>query len=247
MVVSNREKAAVKAYQHVQRDHQLDELVLENLEYAQQIIGNMLASLPSGIDTDNLVGAGVLGLIEAAGKFDRSRNIAFKTFAFPRIRGAVYDELRRNSPLPQKLMKQISQIREALETLTPPVDLRQVGQLTGMTEAEVEDALAAMKICAPQSWDEIGRVIPDTHASCDDDPASRVEHEELVSRMAELIHELPERQRIVLMMYHMDGMLLKEIGEVLGISESRTSRVLGEAELRLKQLVELETGERTRD
>ena len=246
MVVQNLGQVAANAYHQTQRDSQREQLVNDHLEYAKQVISSMLASLPTGVDTENLEGAALFGLIEAAGKFDQSRNIAFKTFAYPRIRGAVFDELRRNSPLPQKMLKQISQIREVIESMSPPIDLRRVGQLTGLSEVEVEQSLAAMKICAPQSWDEIGRVIPDTHPSTEEDPAVKVEREEMVSRMASLIQKLPERQRNVLMMYYMEEMRLKEIGEVLNISESRTSRVLAEAQVQLKALLDAEPEPRSR-
>jgi len=232
-------EVAARAYKKAGVDNQREQLVLDHMEYAQQVIGSMTPNLPAGVDIDNLQGAGLLGLIEAAGNYDSQRGVSFKTFAFQRIRGAVVDELRRNSPLPQKLLKQISQIREAIEKIEPPVLIEEISKLTGMDEDQVEECMAAMKVGAPQSWDEIGGFTSQHGIAHNDDPAIRAEHEETISRMADHIQQLPERERNVLIMYYMDNMLLKEIGIVLGISESRTSRVLTQAEFRLRQLMEV--------
>ena len=228
---------AARAYKDAQAGQQRDQLIMEHLEYAYQILGSMTPSLPAGVDKENLKAAGVLGLIEAAQNFDASRGVSFKTFAFRRIRGAVVDELRRNSPLPQKIMNQISQVRKAVETLPPPVTPESISETTGLSVEQVDECLVAMRVAMPQSWDEFSG-LADQHTTESLNPSTRMEKEEQISRLASCIEKLPERERHVIMMYHLDGLRLKEIGEVLGVSESRLSRILAKAEFRLRQYVE---------
>ncbi len=102
--------------------------------------------MPAAVDQENLEGAGLLGLVEAAQHFDPTRGVSFKTFAYRRIRGAILDELRRNTPLPQKILRQISQVRRICETLRSPVTPEMIQELTGMSEAEVERTLEAMRL-----------------------------------------------------------------------------------------------------
>ena len=108
------------AYRSCQDRQTRDELILENLGFVRSILLKTVADLPEHVDRQNLESAGVLGLVEAARKFDPTRGVEFKSFAYLRIRGAILDELRRNSPLPQRMMRLISQINEACEHLACP-------------------------------------------------------------------------------------------------------------------------------
>ncbi len=233
MVIRNIEGAA-KAYEAKQAASDREQLILDHIEYTQAVLSSITSNLPANVDKDNLNAAGLLGLTEAAHSFDESRGVNFKSFAFPRIRGAVIDELRRISPLPQKMMSRVKLVRDAIEWLTPPVTPEAIADATGLTVDEVEDAFAAMKVSMPQGWDEIGGFA----VTQVDGPDAQVEKKELVEQLADAIEQLPNRERMVLTMYYMESMLLKEIGVVLGISESRTSRVLASAEFRLKQKFE---------
>ncbi|MCA9215890.1 MAG: hypothetical protein KDB27_22645, partial [Planctomycetales bacterium] len=96
-------------------DQRLDSLVVEHLEYVRHILGRLTYNLPANIDIENLESAGILGLVEAAKHFDESRGVPFKGFAYSRIRGAILDELRRNCPLSQQMLRQIAVVRTAAE------------------------------------------------------------------------------------------------------------------------------------
>src|SRR5438045_1549313 len=95
---------SAQVYQQFSSQTQREELILGNLSLVRHILGRMTAKLPPRIDLDNLEAAGMLGLVEAANRFEPDRGVSFKTFAYTRIRGAIYDELRRNSPFPQDLL-----------------------------------------------------------------------------------------------------------------------------------------------
>ena len=231
-------KSIAEMYQANQTDQNREQLILDNMQFAQKVLGSMTPHLPNGVERDDLYSAALLGLTEAAHNYDETRGVSFRTFAYPRIRGAIVDQLRKNSQLPQKILKNIRLIRDAMEGLEPPATPELLSEKTGLSEDLVEEALCAMKVCSPESWDEIGgfcyRAI--------ENPAARVENNEILEEMTECIQLLPSRERAVLVMYHLESMLLKEIGEVFEISESRASRVLTRAELRLRQMMEARIG-----
>lgn len=237
MVVTNSE-SVTRVYQSRQDDAFRQQLILDHIEYAHQVMHSLLLHIPPGVDQENLISAGMLGLTEAANNFDSSKGVNFKSFAFLRIRGAVVDEIRRNSPLPQKLLGQISEMRSVIERLDPPVTPEMISRELGCSVEKVEECLAATRVCSPKSWDEVGGFASYAIARDDENPANHAEKQELVKVLADCLEELPERDRAVIIMYHLEQMLLKEIGEVLGLSESRTSRVLARAEFTLRQMIE---------
>src|SRR5262245_16577406 len=102
---------SAQVYQQFSAQAQREELILAHLSLVRHILGRLTAKLPPRVDLDNLEAAGILGLVEAANRFEPERGVAFKTFAYTRIRGAIYDELRRNSPFPQDLLERIAIVR----------------------------------------------------------------------------------------------------------------------------------------
>ena len=232
---------AAKAYRSVSRELMRDELIVAHLEFVRHILAKQIVSLPDNVDSENLESAGILGLVEAAQQFDPARNVAFRTFAYPRIRGAIIDELRRNCPLPQRMLQLISIVRKAIETLEPPVTPEVIAERTSMKPSQVEEVLVAMRLTRFGVWDD---VTPASHIRRDeanDRPDARLEVEESKRVMSECIQQLPDQERTVLTMYYLDDLRLKEIGKVIGRSEARISRILAKAELRLRELVRART------
>ena len=228
--------SASRAYRARRRQDQRDELILENLDYVRHILGKLVGGLPAGVDVENLESAGILGLVEAAGQYDDTRDTAFRTFAYPRIRGAILDELRRNSPLPQKVLQRISLVRRAMETLPPPATPAQLANKTGLSVDEVDQALEALRLSRMQSFDEVAGVsgLLDRRAGRPDQP---LEKQELSGLLADAIEQLPETERLVVTLYYLEDLRLKEIGEVIDRSESRVSRLLARAEFLLAQFI----------
>ena len=140
--------AAVHSYRKVIHADQSEQLILEHLGYVRHLLGRMVGELPAGTDVENLEAAGVLGLVEAARQFDPARGVAFTTFAYTRIRGAVIDELRRNCPLPQQVLKKWRSIREAYARLPAPVSPESLAKETGLP---VDDVATCLQKCPPQS------------------------------------------------------------------------------------------------
>lgn len=229
-------QSAVRAYHQVCKADLRDQLILDNLSFVRHILGRMLSSLPEHVDGENLESAGILGLVEAASQFDPARGVAFTTFAYRRIKGAIVDELRRNCPLPQKMLQTWALIREKSGNLELPLTTEKLAQATGLTEVEIEDCMVAMRLTRPESWTDELFEIPNPD-DCDisaENSTFRTERREI---LIEAISQLPDNMRNAIAMYHYEDMRMKEIGEVLELSESRVSRLLAEAELRLRTTV----------
>ncbi len=226
-------QSTTNTYQQASNQEKRDRLILGHMDYVRQICGTLAKRFPDGVDLNNLQSAGVVGLIEAAQNFDPSRGVAFKTFAYPRIRGAIVDEIRRNSPLSQRIMRSIGRIRAIIEVIEPPFVFEDIARQANMSVSDVEEAFEAMRIASPVRWDDSYSAAH--QAAATSPPEFAIETEERQRILADGIEHLPERERTVLTLYYHEELKLKEIGQVLNLSESRVSRILASAEIRLRQ------------
>ena len=211
-----------------------DKLIIDNLDFVRHILGRLVAQFPAGVDEENLMSAGTLGLIEAANSFDASRGVAFTTFAYRRVRGAIIDELRRNCPLPQRVLENLSLVRAATLVLPTPATIEAVAEHTGLSVREVEECLEASRLTSQHSWvdndgghDVSGRQMAQ--------PDSELEARETREQLTAALERLPERERLIVTLYYLEDLRLKEIGAVIGLSQSRVSRLLSRAEFQLQE------------
>ena len=232
MSVSVRHK--VHEYSVTATQSARDELILNHLWLVRHLVGKLAARVPPGVDIENLESAGLLGLVEAAQRFDASRGVDFKAFAALRVRGAIIDEARRNSPLPQELLQNVKLVSKAQEKLTPPITIEALAAVTGLTADQVLDALTAIPLTQMKSLDpnaeELSRVSSDASAT-------EMERDDERRLLADAISSLPERERLIVTLYYKEDLRLKEIGEMLGLSESRVSRLLTAAQFQLREYV----------
>lgn len=226
-------KAATNVYRNASNEEKRQALVVDNLPYVKHILGRLVGRLPSNVDVENLESAGVLGLVEASHQFDPAFGVSFRTFAYQRVWGAIIDELRRNSPLPQRLMNQITLVRAAQESLEPPITEERLALECGLTVEQVQACLHAMRLSCPAPLSEQALSVLRDHRS--DSVGQNLETQEAKKAIADCIETLPEQQRLVLTLYYSEDLRLKEIGRVLNLSESRISRVLSKAEAQIRQ------------
>lgn len=221
-----------KKLAHQKSQQSRDQLILDHLSFVQHILGKLLSQLPRGVDAQNLESAGVLGLIEAASQFDPDRKVEFRTFSYQRIRGAILDELRRTCPLSQQMLQKIAHLRDVRSRLQENVSVEQLAEASGYSTAEVTRCIQAARLTQPKSFCESVRVRG--HIG-DNDATPRLEHEEMKQVLADGIEELPDKMRIAVALHYNEGLKLKEVGEVLGLSESRVSRILDAARSQLQE------------
>lgn len=230
-----------EAYRKASRENSRERLIVESLPYVRKILSKFTFGLPAHVDRDGLESAGVVGLVEAANSYDPSRGVAFKTYAYPRIHGAIVDELRKNSPVSQQMLTHLGKVRDAYQQLPPPVMPEDLARYTGLSLSQVQDALEASRFLAPQSWNDLHCVLHSSWRESPDEPGQKLEQEEVKRILVNCIERLPERQRLVLTMYYTEDLTLAEIGAVLNYSESYISRLLSEATFNLKELYRKET------
>jgi RNA polymerase sigma factor FliA len=230
------------AYQRQADQNRRDELILSHLPLVKHVIGRLLGELPAGVDVENLESAGVLGLVEAASKYDASRNAQFKTFAYLRIRGAIVDELRRNSPLPQNVLARVSAVRRACRILPHPITVEAIAAETGLTVDEVADTLSAERFAKTMSWEQAAEPNGLMPAQTIDPPDIETERWETIQQLSEAIETLPAKERMAVTLYYREDLRLKEISEVMNLSPSRISRLLSKALFELGEMLRSRTG-----
>ncbi|MCB9833553.1 MAG: FliA/WhiG family RNA polymerase sigma factor [Planctomycetes bacterium] len=231
-------------------DEERNKLVEEFLPLVRHVLGRLPISLPAFMDREDLFEVGVLGLMNAARSYDSSRGAQFKTHAYVNIRGAILDELRRYDIVPRSRrdrMKLFHRSSEELEEqLGRPATPDEIAVAMGLSVEQVDDLLVNMHGASVLSIDDAESNEGDgpslgTALACMNtpSPADAAEARELKARMAEEIQNLPQNERRVIVLYYAEGLLLKEIGEVLGVTESRVSQLHSRAIFKLNKALGL--------
>jgi RNA polymerase sigma factor FliA len=221
-------------------------LVEEYLPLVQHVLGRLTIHLPVTLDREDLFEVGVLGLMQATQTFNPAKGAAFKTHAFTTIRGAILDEIRKHDPIPRsrrdrvRLLDQVE--RKLSDELGRTATPEEIAQAAGLTIEQVEESLvnahgATMLSLEDQASDdgEGPRLSKCLALPRCDDPADQAARAELKEQLATAIVNLPERERRVIVLYYAEGLRLKEIGTVLGITESRVCQLHARAVMRLNQ------------
>jgi len=220
-----------------------DRLVEQYLPLVRHVVARMTVRWPGGTSGDDFFSAGVMGLLHAATTFDPGRGASFKTFAYAAIRGAILDEVRRLDPVPRARRERLRRIDRVADDLRVRLDraplLEEIAAELGVSIDEIGDDLVALRTARALSLDDCSG---DPDASIADQlgcpntprPADAAERREDVERLTKAIGELPEPDRQVLVLYHYENLYLKEVGEVLGVTESRICQILARAHARLR-------------
>jgi RNA polymerase sigma factor for flagellar operon FliA len=211
------------------------------------VAGRLASSLPQTVDTADLISYGIFGLIDAIEKYDLDRAIKFETYAIARIKGAIIDELRAMDWVPRSVRSRAREIEGAYVALENelkrvPTD-QEVADRIGVSLKDFQGILTKLSYTSVVSFEEmwvggdredsqsaIGSIRDDTA----DDPVAVFESTEIKEILAGAIDRLPEREKTVIALYYYEGLTLKEIGQVLGVTESRVSQLHTKAVLRLR-------------
>jgi len=221
-----------------------DMALMEHLPAVRYIARRIHERLPQHVDLDDLVSAGVVGLIDALSKFDHSKKVQFKSYAQFRIRGAILDSLRTLDWSPRELRRKGRAVEEAIRALTQglrraPTE-QEIAAEMKLSLAEYQQLLGDLKGLeigslhmerSEDSGDEELAYIP---GSPEDDPLFRCLKGEMKQRLADAIEDLPEKERMVLTLYYYEELTMREIGLTLGVVESRVSQIHSSAVLRLR-------------
>jgi RNA polymerase sigma factor for flagellar operon FliA len=225
-----------------------ERLVVAYSPLVKYVAGRTAAGLPPHVEEADLVSYGLVGLISAIERFDPSREIKFETYAITRIKGAIIDELRSIDWVPRSVRARSREIERANSKLEhrlqrSPNDEEMAAELS-LTVPEFHESLLAISHSSVAALDELWTVsdssgdqvslmdtIEDPNAP---DPSRALDVGDLKDRIADSIASLPEREKLVIALYYYENLTLREIGEVLGVTESRISQLHTKAVLRLR-------------
>ncbi|MFI8325371.1 RNA polymerase sigma factor WhiG [Streptomyces sp. NPDC085529] len=224
-----------------------EQLILHYSPLVKYVAGRVSVGLPSNVEQADFVSSGVFGLIDAIEKFDVERAIKFETYAITRIRGAMIDELRALDWIPRSVRQKARNVERAYATLeaqlrrTPSES--EVAAELGIQLEELHAVFSQLSLANVVALEELLHVggegdrlslmdtLEDTAA---DDPVEVAEDRELRRLLARAINTLPEREKTVVTLYYYEGLTLAEIGQVLGVTESRVSQIHTKSVLQLR-------------
>jgi RNA polymerase sigma factor for flagellar operon FliA len=221
-----------------------DLLLMEHLPTVRYLARRIHERLPQHVELDDLVSAGVVGLIDAFSKFDHTKKVQFKSYAQFRIRGAILDSLRTLDWSPRELRRKGRAVEEAIRSVTQRVGRapseQEIAKEMGLTLAEYQLLLGDLKgleigsLHMERSEDSGDEELVYVPGSPEDDPLFRCLKGEMKQRLTDAIDDLPEKERMVLTLYYYEELTMKEIGLTLGVVESRVSQIHSSAVLRLR-------------
>lgn len=219
-----------------------EQLVRQHAALVKRIAFHLLGRLPDSVQVDDLIQAGMVGLLEAAQKYDGSKGASFETYAGIRIRGSMIDEMRRGDWAPRSVHRNTRRITEAIKQVESEkgrdAEDSEVAEHLGISLEEYHSILQDSSGCRLFSFEEM---LENSDQGADNlandkelSPLANTEKDFFQQHLANAIRELPEREQLVLSLYYDEELNLKEIGAVLGVSESRVSQLHSQAAHRLR-------------
>ncbi len=215
--------------------------ILQHIPLVKRIAYHLQGRLPDTVLVDDLIQAGMVGLLEALRNYDTSQGASFETYAGIRIRGAMLDEVRRSDWTPRSVHKKARQVSEAIREvenkLGREAQEKDVAEYMGISVSEYQHILQDTVGCKVFSMDEMDQhgdaFLSEAHAN-NQQPVDNLLDKDFHRALADAIRQLPERERLVVSLYYHEELNLREIGQVLEVSESRVSQICSQAVLRLK-------------
>ncbi len=236
-------------YTHPHHQEDKSKLIRENLELVDILVGRMVTQVPSFMNRDDMRSAGMMGLIDAANKFDISKKIQFRTFAEHRIRGSILDEMRKLDWFSRSMRDKQSRISKTMSSLEnkfgrDPSEAEMADAL-GISITNYQGMLSQVSHLGCVSLNETldksdqGRSFLDSLVDqrTSTSPVNRLEDQELSRILAKILDKLSEKERLVISLYYYEELTQKEIAEVLGVSEGRISQLHSQALINLKNKV----------
>jgi RNA polymerase sigma factor for flagellar operon FliA len=235
------------SYQKSRSIEDRNRLVLVHSPLVKWVVGRLPYELRRRIEAADLIGYGMIGLIDAVERFDSSQGYKFETYAVARVRGAIYDELRRLDMLPRGVRDRARQVETARAELGHSLGREpssaEVAASMGLDERKMASLATDLLAAAPLSLEGYLDARPG-HAPVVEDEgfnevAERIDGEAATRRLREAIGQLPEREQAVIAMYYLEGQTLAAVGEVLGVTESRVSQLRSRAVKRLRAFLQV--------
>jgi RNA polymerase sigma factor for flagellar operon FliA len=223
-----------------------DTLIVQYIYLVRYVVGRVKVSLPTTISIEDIAGYGVEGLINAIERFSPQKNTRFETYALIRVRGAILDRIRSEDFLPRSVRKKIKDIKQAAEFLK-----QELGRTPTNTEIANYLEMDPDKVSQIMSEDVVVTSIYEKRGTSEDsmeiidtiedsnklNPQERMEEKNVKTDLQRALQRLPERERVLMVLYYQENMTMKEIGETLSMSESRVCQLHAQAIMKLKNIL----------
>ncbi len=218
-----------------------DSLVNQHAPLVKRIAYHLVSRLPANVQVDDLIQAGMIGLLEAGGNYDPSRGASFETYAGIRVRGAMLDEIRRSDWTPRSVHRKARMVADAMRDIEHKHgrDARdvEVADILDMSLEQYHQILLDASGCRVFSVEDLqvaGELSQERGGSVEVGPYEGAQNDAFRQALTEAISGLPERERLVIVLYYDEEMNLREVGDVLGVTESRACQIHGQATFRLR-------------
>ncbi len=240
------ERNAKKIYREQHQQGSREEAITSYLPLIRKLAGKLSIALPPSLDEEDLVGSGIIGLIEAWDRFEPSRGVQFSTYATWRIKGAMIDEIRRTSPAPRSFFSQFRQVHEAEESLRQSLnrepEREEIASALGWTVAMVEQIWANYNLMTVVSLEKViltgdgeeSLRLEGVISSPDQTPEEVITDREQLELLAKALDRLPPRERMLLSLFYYEELAKKEIAVLMKISAARVSQIHARAVERLR-------------
>lgn len=242
--MAKAKRSAVEAYKNVEAQEKED-LIRQYLPLVKKVVHRLSGRLPKDVDIREMLNSGIIGLVDALEKYDPKHETNFATYAQFRIRGAILDSFRSQDWLPRSLRFKSHKLELAYQRIEQklgrPATDEEVAKELEMPVEELQKLLGEVGSIVMLSFEELGFghgeerfQAEDVVASKGQDPLGKLLSTEKISLIARALDRLPEKERLVISLYFYEELNLKEIGEILGVTESRASQIRSRALIRLK-------------
>jgi RNA polymerase sigma factor for flagellar operon FliA len=234
-----------RLYSIAGRNLSREEIVHKYLPLVKYVAGKISVNLPSHVEINDLINEGILGLIDAIGKYDDSRGVKFETYATTRISGAILDALRAMDWVPRAVRQKARELERVFASLENQIgrvpEDEEIAKAMGLKLKEYHTLLLKIRGTSILSLEEFlpnekGHEVAllDTLKDSGPDPTHQVESAEVKTALAKAVEALPPQERTVISLYYFEGLTLKDIKSVLNVSESRVSQIHAQAVIRLR-------------
>lgn len=230
-----------------------DTLIVQYIYLTRYVVGRVKVSLPPTFSIEDISSYGVEGLIDAIEKYSPNKGARFETYALMRIRGNIIDKIRSQDFLPRSARKKIKDVKEAQEHLKQKFGRQptseEIGELLGL-EKEKVDQILSENLTISSIYDKKGtsedsiEIIDTIEDTKNLNPSEEMEEKDVKTELEQALKKLPERERMIMVLYYHENMTLKEIGETIEISESRVCQLHAQAIMKLKNILSENRSER---
>lgn len=238
IIVDNEELGLWAEYIDTGSERAREKLVVMYVPLVKWVVSRQLSHLPDHLSKDYLVSSGILGLIHAVEKFNPELKVQFKTFAVPRIKGAILDELRSYDVIPRSIRLKMKEVKQAVLHLEAQLkrtpNEKEIAEDIGLSLDEYRELLRKMSPVRFLSLSQRLNSDADWELPADDQPESEARYEDMKEELVEAMQRLEKNERLLIALYYYEKLTMKEIGEVLGVSESRVSQIHTQAVVKLR-------------